>query len=60
LSATTGGSAMEGGNMSKLTGVDRPDVDEEVLTLGTVPDCFGDKPVLVRAYTRTRFGDRSM
>lgn len=56
----TGDSVSVSGNMSKLTGVDRPDVDEEVLTLGTVPDCFGDKPVLVRAYTRTRFGDRSM
>lgn len=55
---------MESGNTSGLTDVDRPDEDEdedeEVLTLGTVPDCFGDKPVLVRAYTRTRFGDRSM
>lgn len=56
----TGDSVSVSGNTSKLTDVDRPDVDEEVLTLGTVPDCFGDKPVLVRAYTRTRFGDRSM
>lgn len=56
----TGDSVSVSGNTSERTGVDRPDEDEEVLTLGTVPDCFGDKPVLVRAYTRTRFGDRSM
>lgn len=56
----TGDSVSVSGNTSERTGVDHPDEDEEVLTLGTVPDCFGDKPVLVRAYTRTRFGDRSM
>lgn len=33
------GSAMEGGNMSKLTGVDRPDEDVKPI-LGFVPNIY--------------------